>query len=140
MDQNAVGTGFMICLGAAKRFVQTPSSNQRFYARDHRKVVIGLSVFPGFDFAAELIDIGQRLVCAEERICLWKQLIFDANCRDIALDQLVHQSAEIIEISVTRVRIDEDRYRSGIRHEFQNLEDLRPRGFIAVAHTKCRRN
>src|SRR5712671_2554671 len=71
----------------------------------------------------------------EERIGLGKHLVLDAHGRDIALLELAHQAAHIVEVSISSVSIQKDRNAAGIAHQFYDLQHLGPASFITVAHS-----
>src|SRR5690606_817472 len=92
------------------------------------------------DPAAKLVDVGERLASAfDEAVRLRKELVLDADARDASLLELRNEPADVVEVPVTRVAIEEDRDRRRIRHELEHLEDLSPARFIAVANAELRR-
>jgi hypothetical protein len=48
-------------LGALERLGKTPAGDQRFDTSDQDEVRVALAVLTGFDLAAELTDVGERL-------------------------------------------------------------------------------
>src|SRR6266446_4606400 len=64
-----------------------------------------------------------------------EHLGLDAHGGDIALLELAHQAADVVEVSISGVSIQKDRNAAGIAHQLDDLQHLRPTGFIAVAHS-----
>ena len=53
-----------------------------------------------------------------------------------ALLQFFHEPSHVVEISVAGISIEQDRNVSGVAHEFDDFEYLRPARFIVVAHAE----
>ena len=86
---------------------------------------------------AKFINICQRLgLAANKRICFGKQFVLDANTANVTLFQFFHQAAHVVEVPVACVAVEENREVAGVRHELAGLQDLRPAGFVVVAHAQ----
>ncbi len=140
MDQHRIGPGRVIGLGAAQRLIETVAGDQRLDAGDEREFRLGLAVLAGLDAAAELVDRGKRLRLAEEGVGLGEQLVLDADAGDAALAELADEAPDIVEIAIAGIAVDQDRQRRRIGHEFEDVEHLRPRRLVVVAHAERRRD
>ena len=136
MDQQRIGTGLMIGFGAFERLDHTPAGDQRLDPGHQTEIVVDLAVFASLDLAAELVDIGQRLTVADEGVGLGEQLVFDTDTGDAPLAQLADHAADIVEITVTGIAVDQNGDGRRIRHEFENFQHLRPGRLVAVANTE----
>src|SRR5258708_3587053 len=136
VDEDGVGSRGAVSMGPIQGFVQAQAEDESFNSGDDTEVAILLRILGGLDLAGKFLSIGEELMfLIEERIGLGKHLVLDAHGRDIALLELVHQAAHIVEVSVSSVSIQEDRNAAGIAHQFHDLQHLGPTGFIAVAHS-----
>ena len=138
VDEDAVGAGLDVSRRPVERLGATPPGDERLGAGDDAEVWVGLDVLARPDLAAELLDVGQRLIAVEERVGLRKDLVLDAHGGDVALAQLGHQSAKVVEVAVPGVAVDENRNAGAVRHEFQRFQQLRPGRFVAVAQPEGR--
>ncbi len=141
MDQDAVRARGVIGLGAPQGLAEAPAGDEGLDARDDAEVVVALRVLAGLDAAAELVDVGERLLIAvDEAVGLREELVLDAHRRDAALLELAHQAAHVVEVAVAGVAVEQDRDRRDVRHELEHLQHLRPGGLVAVAHAVLRRD
>ena len=133
VDQDGVGARRAVRLGPAEGLVEPAPRDERLHARDDREVRIAGAVLAGLDLAAELVDLGQRLVLADERVGLREELVLEADGGDAPLAELPDQAAHVVEVAVAGVAVEKDRDRRGVGHELEHLQDLRPGGLVAVA-------
>ena len=137
VDENGIRTGQTVGLGPAQRLIHAPTRDQRLDARDNREIAIPLGILAGGYLAHKFLDIGERLALAvQETVGLWKLLVLDANARNAALLELTYQTAHIVEIAIPRIAVEQYGQIAGIGHELEHVHDLRPAGFIVVAHAK----
>jgi hypothetical protein len=134
VDQDAVGARRVVCLGAPEGLVEAAPRDERLHAGHDREVGLGGAVLAGLDLPAELVDVGQRLMLADERVRLGEELVLEADRRHSALAELPDETAHVVEVAVSRVPVEEDRERRGVGHELEHLQDLGPGGLVAVAH------
>ena len=106
-----------------------------------RATMVGLDIFARRDFAAELVDVGQRLtVAGNKAVGLRKQLVLNADAGNAALFKLTHQTAHVVEVPVAGVAIKEDWDLRDVGHELSHVDHLRPAGFVVVAHAQLGRD
>ena len=141
MDQDGVGAGAMVGLGALDRLGQAPAGDQRLDARDEHEVRVGLAVLARLDLAAEFVDVGERLqLGAQEGVRLGELLVLDGDARDTDLLELAHQPTHVVEVAVAGVAVEQQRNRRPFRHEGDVVDDLRPGQLVVVAHAERRRD
>src|SRR5207244_3836207 len=76
VDQDRVGAGRVVSLGALERLRKTPARDKRFHAGDQHELGVALAVLARLDLAAELSDVGERLeLRAQERVGLREELV-----------------------------------------------------------------
>src|SRR4029077_9098096 len=139
VDEDAVCSRGAVSMGSIQGFVQAQAEDESFNSGDDAEIAILLRIFCRPDLTGKFLGIGKELVfLIEERIRLGKYLVLDAHGRDIALLELAHQAAHIVEVSISSVSIQEDRNTAGIAHQFDDLQHLGPTGFIAIAHSHGR--
>ncbi len=73
------------------------------------------------------------LLTVNKRVRFGKQFVFDAQSSHVNLLKFFHEPSHVIEISKSRVGIEQDWNGSGIAHVFSCLKRLRPAYLIAVA-------
>jgi hypothetical protein len=139
VNQDRVRTGLPVGFRAAQRLVHAPARDQRFDARDDREIFVGLRVLAGFDLAAELVHIGERLRFAvDEAVGLRELLVFDTDACNAALFELAHEAAHVVEVAVAGVAVEQDRQIARVGHEFERVDNLGPACFVVVAHAVLR--
>ncbi len=139
VDQNSVGAGLAVRLGAAQGLVHAPTRDQRLHPSDDDEIRILLAVLSGADLALKLGDVGQRLAMAvDEAVGFGEQLVLDAHAGDAPLLQLLHQAAHVVEVAVASVAVDEDGNAARIGHELQHVHHLGPARLVVVAHPELR--
>ena len=134
MNQDRIGAGPPVSFAALEGFGQSPTCDKGFHPGNDAEVFISLGVFAGLDLAAKRLYIFQLLLLAlDKAIGFREQFVFDTDTCDVALLQLAHQAAHVIEVAVTSVAIEQDRYRGRVGHEFQDIDDLGPAEFVVIA-------
>jgi len=126
MNQQRISAGRVICLRPCQHVLQTPSGYESFQSGDDDEIIVELRVLGCFDLAAELVHVRQRLSVADKGVCLWKELVLDADAADFALFELRHKAPHVVEVPVTGVAIEQDGDARYVTHELENLEDLGP--------------
>ena len=107
--RDRIGPCGVISLRPPQGLFHAPSGDQRFHAGDDDKSSSALAVLTGLDLSGKFLDIRQRLpLFAQKAIGFRKELVFDANARDIALFQLPDQAPHVVEIPVAGVGIEQD--------------------------------
>jgi hypothetical protein len=140
MDQDRVGAGAVVRLGAAERLLHGMAGDQRLHPRHDGEVVVELAVLGGADAAGELLHVGQGLCLADEGVGLREQLVLDAHAGDAALAQLAHEAAHVVEVAVAGVAVQQDGQVGGVRHVLDLLEHLGPGRLVVVAQAERRRH
>jgi GNAT superfamily N-acetyltransferase len=110
-------------ISASTRATRTKSSSE-------------LAVLAGLDAAAELVDVGERLPVADEGVRLGEQLVLEADAGEAALAQLAHEAADVVEVAVAGVAVDQDRQGRGVGHVLEHVQHLGPRRLVAVAQAE----
>jgi hypothetical protein len=134
VDQDRVGAGRVVGLGALERLRKTPARDQRFHAGDQHEIGIALAVLARLDLAAELSDVGERLeLRAQERVGLREELVLDHHAGHADLLQLPDEAAHVVEVAVAGIAVEQHRHRARLGHERDVIDDLRPAELVVVA-------
>jgi len=67
VDQNSISACRMISLGTSNRLINAPAGNKGFDTRYDGKIGIRLGILASLDFAAKLVDVGERLLLARDK-------------------------------------------------------------------------
>src|ERR1700723_3788613 len=139
MDENGIRARPSIGFRTAQRLRHAAAGDQRLDPGDDGEIRIRLRVLARGDLARELIDIGELLpLTVQEAVGLRELLVFDAYAGDTALLELAHQAAQIVEIAVSRIAVEQDGQIARIGHELEHVDDLRPARLVVVAHAELR--
>src|SRR5258708_12386798 len=119
VDENGVGSRGAVGMGPIQGFVKTQAEDESFNSGDYTEVAILLRILGSLDLAGKFLSIGKELMfLIEERIRLGKNLVLDAHDRDIALLELVHQPAHILELPISTATLQKNRNAAAIAHQF----------------------
>jgi hypothetical protein len=123
MNQNGIGSSQPISLRPPDGLLMAPACNQSLHSGNHIEIFAGLTVFTGPQFFAENIDFLQLLfLVAQQRITFWEDFILKANSCDVSLFQFFHQTARVVEVSVSGVSVQQNWDITGIAHILDNLK------------------
>jgi hypothetical protein len=137
VNENGIRAGAPIGLRASQGFLHAPTRDQRLDSRDNAEIRVSLSILPGGNLAGKLFDIRQGLTLTiQEAVGLGKDLVFNAHSTDAALLELANQAAQIVEVAIAGITVEQDRQITGVGHELQHVDDLGPARLIIVAYSE----
>ncbi|GLS32041.1 hypothetical protein SAMN04488498_12668 [Mesorhizobium albiziae] len=133
MDEDRVGIGLGIGMRAGKRLILAVAGNEGLYPRHQHEAGVRDGVFHSLQSAAQLLDVGERVAIANERIHLREGLVLDAYAARTAFVQVAGDKPSVVEIAEAAVAVDENGNAGSTSHTFHHIGHFAPGGLVGIA-------
>lgn len=132
VNEDRIGSCVSIGVGARNCVVNSVPGDERLDTR-HKDQIVRDCIFYSAQAARELVNVGERMSIANQRICFRETAVFQRDAGRATLAEFASQQTSVVEVPEAAIPVDQDRKAAAIHDPPDYVDKLAPRCFIGIA-------